>query len=137
MAKASGRPVTHARSGRNRTSSEIAPGRRPQEDLEEPEARVALRVNETAMEPTFRKGEVIILEIGREARNGDVVVVRWADGTNGLRTYRRWRNGTYDLVPENSQEFQKVTVNANNSAEIVGVVVEHHRKMKLSHASPG
>lgn len=112
---------------------EMGPLRNPkfiEADLPEPHKHIALRVNDTSMEPVFRQGDVFILEMGREPRNGDVVIARWPDGTHTLRTYRTHRSGTqsFDLVPENADAFQTVTVNANNPAEIIGVVVEHHRK---------
>lgn len=90
---------------------------------------VALQVNDNSMEPTFREGERVFIDPGINPQENDYVVARLASGEHLLRRYLLRRSGAFDLVAENP-DFQTLTVNSAVRAEIVGVVVEHHRNLK-------
>mgnify|MGYP001561535558 CR=1 FL=1 len=96
-----------------------------------PEA-VALEVIDNSMEPTFRIGERIFIcpaDPGH-LQEDDCVVARLDSGEHVLRHIVPRRSGAYDLVAENP-DYRTLTVNAATHAEIVGVVVEHHRRLKV------
>ena len=90
---------------------------------------VALRVQDSSMEPTFRVDELIIIDPAVSPQANDAVAVRLASGEHALRLYVPRRNGAFDLVAENP-DYATITVNNRTPVEIVGVVVEHHRKLR-------
>ena len=87
---------------------------------------VAMQVNDNSMEPTFHSGERIIICPAARPQENACVIVRLASGEHILRHYIPRRGGAYDLVAENP-DFPTMTINAAARAEIIGVVVEHHR----------
>jgi SOS-response transcriptional repressor LexA len=90
---------------------------------------VALQVNDDSMEPTFKSGELIIVDPSSNPQENDCVVARLDSGEHILRHYKERRAGAFDLVAENP-DFPTLTVNSAQRADIVGVVVEHHRRLK-------
>lgn len=93
--------------------------------------RIALRVEDDSMEPTFKPGELIFIDPAmREPVDNVIVVARiGSKKEHVLRCVRRKRGGAFDLVAENPG-FSTWTANADNHAEIIGTVVEHHRRLK-------
>jgi SOS-response transcriptional repressor LexA len=89
----------------------------------------AMHVDDDSMEPTFRCGERIYLDPARSPQENDYVIARLESGDHLLRRYVVRRNGAFDLVAENP-DFHTLTVNSTVRAEIIGVVVEHHRRLK-------
>lgn len=94
-------------------------------------SRIALRVEDDSMEPTFKAGELIFVDPEmREPIDNEIVVARiGAKKEHVLRCVRRKRGGAFDLVAENPG-FSTWTANKDNPTEIVGTVVEHHRRLK-------
>jgi SOS-response transcriptional repressor LexA len=88
-----------------------------------------MHVDDDSMEPTFRCGERIYLDPARSPQENDYVIARLESGDHLLRRYVVRRNGAFDLVAENP-DFHTLTVNSTVRAEIIGVVVEHHRRLK-------
>lgn len=90
---------------------------------------VALQVADQSMEPTFCQGERIFFDPARSPQESDFVIARLQSGEHVLRRYVGRRAGAFDLVAENP-DYATLTVNHSRRAEIVGVVVEHHRRLK-------
>ena len=90
---------------------------------------IALRVDDNSMEPTFYKGELIFMDPAAIAKDGEYVIAKLGDERHVLRTYIPRRNGFFDLQAENA-EFPTITVNSTTSADIKGVVVEHHKRYR-------
>ena len=88
----------------------------------------ALRIEDTSMEPQFRKRDEIILDPNLKPEEGDHVLVRLHQtGEHVFRLYVPRRGGAYDLIAENP-DYPTVTINARFPAEIMGVLVEHRKK---------
>jgi len=109
--------------------------------ITEPDARgspetFTFDVCDASMEPGFAKGDMVILD--RVIRPGpDDYVVCTIDGA-AKTTFRQYKPrgftdgiAAFDLVPCNP-EFPTVTVNARNPGQIIGVAVEHLRRLKRS-----
>lgn len=95
------------------------------------EDRIALRIEDDSMEPTFKVGELIFVDpsLVDPADNEFVVARIGAKKEHVLRSIRRKRGGAFDLVAENP-DFKTWTANGDNPTEIIGTVVEHHRRLK-------
>lgn len=87
-----------------------------------------LRVADASMSPVFNIGDRIIVDPAGRPLVGDYVVARLG-GEHIMRRYEHPRGEAYDLVAENA-DFPTRTVNLRAPAEIVGVVVEHHKSLK-------
>ena len=99
-------------------------------DLEISPECIALKVDDGSMEPTFSKGDVIIVDPSITPRDADHVVARLTQNSEHIfRLYVQRRGGAFDLVAENPT-WPTVTINARMPAEIIGVLVEHRKKRR-------
>ena len=87
-----------------------------------------LVVKGDSMAPTLRDGDKILVAKDIQARSGNVVVVRV---NHGEYTVKRLRveKGVVILMPDNSS-FQPIVLGPEDEPEIVGVVIEVHRKVQ-------
>lgn len=103
------------------------------------ERAFALEVRGKSMEPDFKEGDIIVVDPSLEVQSDDFVVAEiLPKGENpgaGECTFKQYRprgpaNGspTFDLLPVNP-DFPAITVNKSNPGRIVGIVVEHRRRL--------
>lgn len=97
---------------------------------EMPDACVALRVEDNSMEDTFHTGELIYVELGASPQDKEYVIAKVGDGTHVLRRYIDRQNGVFDLQAENAALFPTLTSNKASAAEVIGVVIEHHKRYR-------
>jgi len=97
----------------------------------------ALEIQEDSMSPEFKVGDLVIIDPEITPRPGEIVVARLFDQESIiLRKYRSLTkdvagNETYELVPFN-KDWPKITVNAENPAQIIGTLVEHRCKRRIA-----
>ncbi len=90
---------------------------------------LAFVIQDNSMEKEFYAGEEVVIDPSiAPATEKDFVLVRLKTGEHLFRRYSP-RNGAYDLVPVNS-DWNTVTVNSKNPAEIIGTMVEHRRRRR-------
>lgn len=87
----------------------------------------ALRVDDDAMEPIFRLGDIIIIEQEVNPKPGDYVVAKTGDEII-LRTYKQKTPLKCELIPVNTN--YPILRSGEIDFKIIGVVVEHRRKYK-------
>lgn len=91
---------------------------------------IALKIKDDSMSPAFKIGDDIIINPEWSPEPNECVLVKIHKTGQKLFRYYIPRRGTaYDLVAENP-EWPTITVNASNPAQILGVLSEHHRKMR-------
>ena len=89
---------------------------------------VVLRVNDGSMEPEFDEGETFVLDpTVTSPQDRSFVVARLSDGTHVLRRFVAKRGKAFDLQAE-SEDWKTISSTPEQQIEIVGVVVEHHRR---------
>ena len=107
-----------------RTPRDIAHSYYPvadQEDYEEGDYR--LEIVDDSMAPTISTGDRVRVRLNWTPWDGALVVaIISEDDEPVLRRYQKRRGNAYDLVAEDP-EFPTITVNQNNPASIVGVVM--------------
>jgi SOS-response transcriptional repressor LexA len=89
-----------------------------------------LRVEDNSMMPTFNIGDVVIVDPSVTPRDGDAVVARLEGGCMLLRYYKRRRHG-FELLADDPS-WDAVPASVAKHAEIVGVMVEHHRRRRTT-----
>jgi transcriptional regulator with XRE-family HTH domain len=92
----------------------------------------AVKLEDESMEPTFYRGDIVVLDPAVTTQDTDCVLVRLRDSPKHVfRHYVPRRGGAFDLVAENP-EFPTVTSNSSTQVEVLGVMVEHRRKRRIS-----
>ncbi|WP_178133765.1 helix-turn-helix domain-containing protein [Vineibacter terrae] len=94
----------------------------------------ALRIEGDSMLPEFREGDVIIVDPDMEAVPGRYVVAKLERDQQA--TFKRYRlksagrpgQQVVELVPLNS-DWPTLTITSDNRGHIVGVAVDHYRKL--------
>lgn len=86
------------------------------------------------MGPEFGLADIVIVHRSLVPNSNDAVIVVAPDGSRMLRTYvPRGRDRTgqvaFDLVASNP-DFPTFSSNSSSPAVILGVVVEHRRKLR-------
>lgn len=89
----------------------------------------AVEITDDSMAPDYRVGDICIIDPVLKAESGDDVVALLAESAAVLRRmqsrgFDRKGNAVYDLITP-SADHVTVTVNSDNPANILGVVVEH------------
>jgi transcriptional regulator with XRE-family HTH domain len=102
---------------------------------------VGLIVHDDSMSPAYAPGELIIVSSKEAPQDGDDVVAVLKTGETLLRSYRSRgvdRNGTpaFDLLAHNP-DYPTITINYQNRARALYVVVEHHRQRRSLPMSAG
>lgn len=105
-------------------------------DLDEASARhlgknaFALRIEGFSMSPEFNEGDLVIVDPNIGVRPGEFVVA-YVERDQGatLKKYRDRGGDSFDLVPLNP-DYATVTIGPENPGHIIGVVVEHRRKLR-------
>lgn len=98
----------------------------------------ALECKGFAMEPTFRRGDIVIIDTGRAPEKGDFVVAKVDKYRESvLAIYHPTgldarRSQTFELRYENETERKPEKIDAENSGYVVGVVREHRRYYRMS-----
>lgn len=83
----------------------------------------ALRIEDNSLDPYISIGDEVVIDPSRSPQQNKLVLVRIeATGQELIRWYDPRRGGAYDLRPEHPS-FPTITINADNPAEIVGVVI--------------
>jgi transcriptional regulator with XRE-family HTH domain len=102
-----------------------------------PEDCFAARLTDNSMEPTFHAGERLVFNrrMAATAHDGDSVLVRMANGDHIFRHYKSRGKKAFDLVAENAEHFQTITINAKSHGEVIGVMVVHERKPRRNGAA--
>lgn len=91
-----------------------------------------------AMEPTFRRGDIVIIDTGRAPEKGDFVVAKIDKHFESfLAVYHPTgmdarRSPTFELRFLHESERKTVKINSENSGYVVGVVREHRRFYRMS-----
>jgi len=90
----------------------------------------ALRIEGFSMSPDFNEGDLVIVDPNVGVRPGEFVVA-YVERDQGatLKKYRDRGGDTFDLVPLNP-DYATVTIGPDNPGHIIGVVVEHRRKLR-------
>jgi SOS-response transcriptional repressor LexA len=84
-----------------------------------------VRVEGRAMEPDFRDGDLVVVDPSRKPQPGDPVVARTPTALLFLRFRLLSPDGSYELVPANS-DYPGYRIE-DGELRILGVVVEHRR----------
>ncbi|MDO4450035.1 MAG: S24 family peptidase [Moraxella sp.] len=91
-----------------------------------------LEVYGDSMEPDFNKGDLILVDAGRQARAGDYVVANLDDGDSTFKRYKACHDdndGDYvQLIALNS--FYTPIDSRKVQFHVAGVVIEHRRTLK-------
>lgn len=92
-----------------------------------------LIVRDDSMAPTYRVGDTIIVDRSALPAPGDDVIAEVA-GTRVLRRYHlrgldSKGHPAFDLLAENP-DFPTLSVNSNHPGRVLGVVIEHRRKLR-------
>lgn len=91
-----------------------------------------LEVYGDSMEPDFNKGDLILVDAGRQAKAGDYVVANLGDGDSTFKRYKACydnNDGDYvQLIALNS--FYTPIDSRKVQFHVAGVVIEHRRTLK-------
>lgn len=83
----------------------------------------ALRIEDNSLDPYLSIGDEVVIDPARSPQEKKLVLVRIrATGQELIRWYEPRRGGAYDLKPEHPS-YPTITVNEDNPAEILGVVI--------------
>ena len=72
-------------------------------------------------------GDMLVIDAGKEAQPGNVVVA-WLNGDMTVKRLARDDRGAVMLVPENTK-YAPMTITPNDDFRILGVVTSVHRKL--------
>lgn len=87
------------------------------------ESSFALRIEDNSLDPYLSIGDEVVIDRTRSPQENKLVLVRIsATGQELIRWYVPRRGDAYDLQPEHPS-YPTITVNEDNPAEILGVVV--------------
>lgn len=87
--------------------------------VEKPDATFMLKVSgESMIDAGIHPGDMVLVERGRQARNGDIVIAQ-VDGEWTMKYFERDRTGRIRLMPAN-KNFKPIL--PRNSIEVAGVV---------------
>lgn len=94
---------------------------------------IAVSISDTAMIPTFIPGDICIIDRTLRPEKGEAVVAAFAGKPLLLRVYEprgvdSSGRAAFDLTSPNP-DFETLTANSSNPAEIIGVVVELRREV--------
>lgn len=89
----------------------------------------ALIIEGGSMSPEFNAGDVVVVEPNRTPQPGSIVVAKLEKNDVVIvRKYRARTGGVVELMPIN-QDYASELIDQDNAGSIVGVVVEHRRKL--------
>lgn len=87
------------------------------------EEAIALRIQDNSLDPYLSIGDEVVVAKCHDPQENKLVLVRIsANGDVLIRRYSPRRGGAYDLIPEHPS-YPTITVNQDNPAQILGVVV--------------
>lgn len=90
----------------------------------------AVRVADISNSPEFRIGDLVLVDPDLVPAPGDMVVALFDPGAPAvIRKYRDRGHMRYELAPTNN-DFGSISVEPGDPARIIGVVVEHRRRLK-------
>lgn len=104
-------------------------------DFNEPyDDAFAVMLLDDSMAPDFRSGDEVIARRNLYPQNGDLVVFAFDEGPAMLRKYHdrgltKEGTRTFDLVPSDP-EILTLTIRSEAEGRIVGVAVEHRKKLR-------
>jgi len=97
----------------------------------------ALIVKGNNMAPIFKSGDIVIIDPDTRPQPGEIIAAKLArDETTTLGKYRplgKTASGSesFELIPLN-EDWPKVIVNDNNLGHIIGTLVEHRCRRRIS-----
>ncbi|MCL2874050.1 MAG: LexA family transcriptional regulator [Defluviitaleaceae bacterium] len=97
-------------------------------EVEDADAHRYLIVKGDSMEPYIRHGDLALVKLQEDLKNGDLGVVIYGDGDATLKEYS-YKNGVVSLVPFND-EYETITISGDDLERfrVFGKVIETRSK---------